>query len=51
MIWRLWSSRPTVRIRIDVGYGFGAFVRSINILLKKRARLLELKRRETRMIP
>jgi hypothetical protein len=45
---KIWSPRSTVRLRINLGYSPVSWIRCMNLLIKHRIRLLELKAEEER---
>jgi hypothetical protein len=43
MTWGIWQFRSSVRLRIVLGYGSGSLIRCINLLIRYRIHLRELR--------
>jgi hypothetical protein len=48
MIWKLWSLRPPVQLRVNLGRGFNSWIRCMNLLIEHRIQLVNLKADEER---
>jgi hypothetical protein len=42
MTWKLWSLRPPVQLRVNLGHGLNSWIRCMNLLIEHRIRLLKL---------
>jgi hypothetical protein len=51
MKWRLWNSRSSVQLRVNLGHGLHSWIRCMNLLIEHRVHLLKLKADEGRPQP
>ena len=48
MTWKLWSLRPPVQLKVNLGHGLNSWIRCINLLIEHRIQLVNLKTDEER---